>query len=546
MSGEQPGDESEEKTVSLWDEREHDAPAELDDAATVELGPEEVVAREPLAGADDDAAPTAVPGSSEPRTTAVTISLSPETLLGVLAAVALIGGSVGPWVVAGIFSVGGTHGDGLITLIAGVVALVPIVIGRWPGLVLASALVAASVAIYDLSRIIPITGSTELFSISLGWGLVLATVASLGLLAVALVGIARTASRPVALATGSIASVIVIAFVALGAAGVFNEEQVDNGSDDSSLASAGPTPTPLPKTTDGMSTASCRTLGISTTGTIAGPCRSDSSGQVVWVAPHGRAATLEGLSAAIESIHVVSVIDPRDGFSDPIEPEGVFVIAEVRVKNTASAPIDLQSDNFALNAGGDLYEPADDSDLTMLDGQLAGGKSLGPGLTRRGEVIFDVPRSRIAALRQSGVLIVAPPEWVDEYDEDVRPTIRIAYLQTRGNVRIASAGGSAAATAPDAADAGSGASDEEAPATRACDQNISAGTSTTCDFASELFKAYAAEVQSGSEASLSVSAYSDAAGRSISMYCEYTDPDVTCTGGDGAYVTFPKWAADVY
>ncbi len=96
---------------------------------------------------------------------------------------------------------------------------------------------------------------------------------------------------------------------------------------------------------------------------------------------------------------------------------------------------------------------------------------------------------------------------------------------------------------PEDTDAGSAA--DVPGATRACDQNISAAAATTCEFAANTFKAYAAAVQSGSDASLSVSAYSPAAGKTISMYCDYVDPDVTCTGGTAAYVTFPKWAADV-
>ncbi len=210
------------------------------------------------------------------------------------------------------------------------------------------------------------------------------------------------------MAVGAIVTALLVTLIALGAAGVFADD--DGPSDDATSEAVAPAP--APKVTDGMSTESCRSLGITTTGDVAGPCKSDSSGQVVWVAPRGRAASLESLSAAIEELTVSPTIDPGDGFTDPIQPDGVFVIAQLRVKNTGATSIDLADGNFALQAAGGVYEPSGDSSVALLDGALAGGPSLGSGLTRRGIVVFDIPRSRVNALQRSGVLVVAPrPSW---------------------------------------------------------------------------------------------------------------------------------------
>jgi len=80
----------------------------------------------------------------------------------------------------------------------------------------------------------------------------------------------------------------------------------------------------------------------------------------------------------------------------------------------------------------------------------------------------------------------------------------------------------------------------------ACDRNISANTATTCDFATSVFQSYAAEDQSGASPSTDIVTSSSATAQTYKMSCNYDGSQVTCTGGDNALVTFPKWAADVY
>jgi hypothetical protein len=79
----------------------------------------------------------------------------------------------------------------------------------------------------------------------------------------------------------------------------------------------------------------------------------------------------------------------------------------------------------------------------------------------------------------------------------------------------------------------------------ACDQNISAGPHTTCGFANNVFRAFAHEAAQGSEEA-SVTATSPATGKAYMVRCGTTHGVTVCTGGSGARVRFPLWAAKVY
>ena len=78
-----------------------------------------------------------------------------------------------------------------------------------------------------------------------------------------------------------------------------------------------------------------------------------------------------------------------------------------------------------------------------------------------------------------------------------------------------------------------------------CDQNISVGPATTCGFANNVFRAFAGEAASGSEAA-TVTAVSPATHKTYSMACRTAGGTTLCTGGHSARVRFPFWAAHVY
>lgn len=81
----------------------------------------------------------------------------------------------------------------------------------------------------------------------------------------------------------------------------------------------------------------------------------------------------------------------------------------------------------------------------------------------------------------------------------------------------------------------------------ACDQNISAGTDTTCPFAENVFVAYAADYQAnGEQSNNTVNANSPVTHQSYNMDCANDGVTVGCTGGNNSFVTFPFHAVQVY
>jgi Protein of unknown function (DUF3761) len=83
---------------------------------------------------------------------------------------------------------------------------------------------------------------------------------------------------------------------------------------------------------------------------------------------------------------------------------------------------------------------------------------------------------------------------------------------------------------------------------KACDQNISAGSATTCGFADNVFRGFARKVSSegASPANYTVSAASPTTGKTYSMSCLTSGETTFCTGGHSARVRFPLHAAQIY
>ena len=83
--------------------------------------------------------------------------------------------------------------------------------------------------------------------------------------------------------------------------------------------------------------------------------------------------------------------------------------------------------------------------------------------------------------------------------------------------------------------------------TRACDQNISANANTSCPFAENVFRSYARDYQAnGQQSDDVVSAFSPVTGQSYQMDCTNGGVTVNCSGANGAFVTFPMHAVQVY
>lgn len=76
-----------------------------------------------------------------------------------------------------------------------------------------------------------------------------------------------------------------------------------------------------------------------------------------------------------------------------------------------------------------------------------------------------------------------------------------------------------------------------------CDQNITAGSNTSCGLADAVFKVYAKELANGGAEDFN--AVSPVTGKTYAMACSVHN-GVTCTGGHNIQVAFPLWAARAY
>ncbi|MGE4426784.1 MAG: hypothetical protein AB7G37_10070 [Solirubrobacteraceae bacterium] len=118
------------------------------------------------------------------------VQLDQHTLWGIGSAVLLLIGSVTPWATAGPFSKNGIDGDGVITLVLAIAIGALILLRRAPRVALGLALLSAAVTLYDTIDIGRV-GGDSIIDVSVGWGLVLALIASLSLTAWGVVTVRR-------------------------------------------------------------------------------------------------------------------------------------------------------------------------------------------------------------------------------------------------------------------------------------------------------------------------------------------------------------------
>jgi hypothetical protein len=95
-------------------------------------------------------------------------------ILGGLAAVAM--GAFLPWASVGPFTVNGTDGDGAITLVLAVLAGWLTWTRKAPRFVGLLLLIAAAIGIYDMADVSRLSDDSELFTVTIGFGLVVTVV----------------------------------------------------------------------------------------------------------------------------------------------------------------------------------------------------------------------------------------------------------------------------------------------------------------------------------------------------------------------------------
>lgn len=135
-----------------------------------------------------------------------------------------------------------------------------------------------------------------------------------------------------------------------------------------------------------------------------------------------------------------------------------------------------------------------------------------------------------------------------------RKTVRRLLLGLVSVVLVAGCGAtttqgvsSPAPTSTPTAAAPTGGTSTDTGTLSACDPNVSANGSTSCPFAENVFRAYAAQYEiNGSSSDINVQASSPVTGRSYGMRCHTIAAVVTCLGGTNARVVFALHAVQVY
>ncbi len=464
--------------------------------------------------ADEPLAPSPlVSGDSAAGAASVSLTISVDQLLGMLAAALVLFGSFGTWFDAGLIAVSGIKGDGVITLILAILALPPIILGRWRGGVFGLGVLAVAVAIYDIGRIASLSADGDFFQVSVGWGLVAVAIGATALAAWAFYGLLQAADKRPAVAAGVFGLVGLAVMLTLAATGTFADADAEVAKE--------PSPPSEPVADDDADGSKAPVASTPTA-----------------LLSIGEQARLSGARDVEVVVTLERVVDPLAGgeFDAPTSGKR-FVGVMLRITNTGDVAYEDSPGNGSNLTYGDDRQA---TSSLVSEGPCSGGFSssvkISPGARRKGCIVFEVPRANKIKTFQftldSGFADESAEWSVRSADGSRKPLRRAA----------SSAPGDASTYVPPAAESSSSGGD----GTHACDQNISAGAGTTCAFANDVFRSYAAAVQAGGASDQSISAYSAAAGRSIDVYCGYGGGDVTCTGGDNALVTFPKWAADVY
>lgn len=139
---------------------------------------------------------TATSSPSRSTTTTRPGGVTRERAWGLASAVAVVVGSLGPWATFGPFAKNGLDGDGVITLVLGLLVLAAVWLRRAPLAVLVAGALVALIGIIDT---IDVAGS-DVLSPSPGWGVLLTAAAGISVVAWAVLEVTRRRRSPVAAA----------------------------------------------------------------------------------------------------------------------------------------------------------------------------------------------------------------------------------------------------------------------------------------------------------------------------------------------------------
>lgn len=148
--------------------------------------------------------------------------------------------------------------------------------------------------------------------------------------------------------------------------------------------------------------------GLSLTSDDEGVCTFKDGKTKFRVVNRGTTAQLNQFDVKLDSVETASSISTAIGTA---RPDGVFLVVHLTVTNRVRGQLALNENLFAVSIGGDPYVPADNEDLYPL-GDLMNYSTFGefgPGISRKGRVIFDVSKANAKRYERVGSVFVSQP-----------------------------------------------------------------------------------------------------------------------------------------
>ncbi len=89
-----------------------------------------------------------------------------------------------------------------------------------------------------------------------------------------------------------------------------------------------------------------------------------------------------------------SEIDSGNEFIENATTDGKYVIADVTIQNDKDESLTIDSSYFSISAGGAQYDPITDGEVLMAMSEEDDFflEQINPGLSKRGKVVFEVPK----------------------------------------------------------------------------------------------------------------------------------------------------------
>ena len=152
----------------------------------------------------------------------------------------------------------------------------------------------------------------------------------------------------------------------------------------------------------------CDAAGINSTGLKEGLCRDGSNG-LVRVVNRSHTLRMKEMTVHYNGYRTATTLSSDVGRNTA---RGVFVIVNLRVNNRTDSGFDYSDDMFDLEVGDKHYSPTFDvengTDQQSLEWQTS-DNGFPPDQPISGDVVFDVPRSKVVEMEKTGNVMVADP-----------------------------------------------------------------------------------------------------------------------------------------